>query len=58
MEVFYLGLLKYVSVVVYISILGGEEGAESVLSSGSFEGASDGNLEIVGPAEGDPLGIL
>ena len=36
----------------------GDEGEVSVLSGGSFEGASDGKLEGVGTGEGDTIGVL
>ena len=35
--------------------LGGDEEEGSVVSGGFFEGDSDGNLEGVGPEEGDTL---
>ena len=44
------------SVVAVRSILRGDDGSGSFLSYGSFKGDSDGNLEGVGPGEGDPLG--
>ena len=49
------GFLKGVSVVAVRIRLGGDKGSGSVLSGGSFEGDSDGNLESVGPGEVDPL---
>ena len=50
-----LGCLKGVAVVVDRSIIWGDEGVGSVLLGGYFEGTSDGNLEGVGPGNGDPL---
>ena len=39
------------------SKLGGDGGSESVLLGGSFERANDGNIEGVGPEEGDSMGV-
>ena len=54
-EGFYFVPLKGVAVVVDRSIIWGDEGVDSVLLGGYFEGTSDGNLEGVGPGNGDPL---
>ena len=57
MEVCYVGVLKGIAVVADKSKLGVYKGAGSVLSDGSFEGASDVKFEGIGPGEGDPPGI-
>ena len=57
MERYSVGLLIGVSVVVVISIIGGEKVSGSVLSSGFFEDAYYENLEGVSPREDDPLGV-
>ena len=57
-EVFSLGILKGVAVVVYRIRLGGDKGAGSVLSWVSFEGDSDDNPEGIGSVDSDPLGVL
>ena len=49
--VFFIGL----PVVTVRRILGGDEREGSVLSYGSFEDASYGNHNGVGPVKGDPL---
>ena len=57
MEGYDIGFLKGVAVVSVRSRIGGDKGARSVLSCGSFESASYSNLEGVGPGEVDPLGV-
>ena len=56
-EEFSLGILKGGTIFVDRIILGGDKGLWSVLSSGSFECAYDGNLEGVRLVDGDPLGV-
>ena len=56
MEVYDVGFLIGVSVVAVRIILGGDKGAGSVLSDGSFEDNLVGKIESAGPGEGDPLG--
>ena len=51
------GFLKVVAVVAVRSRLGDGKVSGSVLLGASFEGDSYGNLESVGPVEGDPLGV-
>ena len=51
------GFLKGVDVVAVRIILGGNEGAGTVLEGGSFQGESDGNLQGEDNREGDPLGV-
>ena len=58
MEGYAVGFSICIAVVVVISITGGDKGAGPVLSGGYFEGDSDGNLEGVGPRDGDILGVL
>ena len=57
MEEFCLCFLQVVAIVVDRIILGGDKGAGSVLSGGSFEGSIDGNLEGVGHGEVYTLGV-
>ena len=54
---YYVVFLKYVAVVAVIIRLGCDKGSGSVLSGGSFECASYGNIEGVGTVEGSLLGI-
>ena len=58
MEGYDVGFLIGVSVVAVRSILGDDKGEGSVLTGGSFEGDSYGDLEVVGPVEGDILNVL
>ena len=51
------GIIKFVAVVLDRYKLGFEEVAGKVWPGESFEGSIDGNLEYVGPLDGDILGI-
>ena len=53
----YCRLFIVVAVVAVRHVIGGDKGAGSVLSVGSFEYDFDGNLEGVSPGEGDPTGV-
>ena len=46
-----------VTAVVVIIILRGDKVSGSVLAGVSFRGASDGNIEGVGPGEANPLDV-
>ena len=49
------------SILYFVAVdrnkLGGDDGSGTVLPGVSFEGASDGNLGVEEPGEGDTLGI-
>ena len=57
MKGYSIGFLVGVAVVRVIIIFRDEKVAGSVLSGVSFEGSIDGNLEDVGPVEGDTMGV-
>ena len=57
MEGYAVGFLIDVAIVAFRSIREGDKGAGLVLSVIYFEVDSDGNLNGVGPEEGDTLGV-
>ena len=57
MEIYVVGLLKFVDVAADRRKIGVDEGSGPGFPGGSFEVASDGNREGGGPVEVDPLVI-